>query len=144
MGTVTFTAVASLAGALSFACGPSLPEPVTVDHLAGQYDEVPYPPPAALAETVPPPPKGASVVWIDGEWLFRGRTYAWKRGGWVSDEPNMRYAPPDTVYTQDGRILRAPGSWLSDEKRPVKAPRTELPAYTPRNAITPESQSPQT
>src|SRR5687767_2081562 len=78
---------------LAIACGGSLPAPPTSTHPASAYQEVPYPPPAALAETVPPRPRHEDVVWVDGEWVFSGSSYVWRRGGWVAMPRAARFAP---------------------------------------------------
>ena len=55
-----------------FGCGGSLPPPDSIEHPRDSYVEVPYPPPAALAETVPTRPDAGGLVWLDGDWNFRG------------------------------------------------------------------------
>ena len=63
-------------------CGGQLPAPETTEHPLSAFADVPYPPPAALAETVPERPERDGVVWIDGEWRPHGDSYVWRRGGW--------------------------------------------------------------
>ena len=43
---------------------------------------VPYPPPPARVESVPPRPS-TKATWIDGEWTWRGKRWLWVRGRWV-------------------------------------------------------------
>src|SRR5690242_5439674 len=77
---------------LGVACGSSLPAPDSAQQPLSAYEEVPYPPPAALSEVVPARPKVADVVWLDGEWLFQGTGYVWHRGGWVVPPRQAGYA----------------------------------------------------
>jgi hypothetical protein len=124
-----------------FGCGSSLPAPATAQHPLSAYVEVPYPPPAALAETVPARPAGPGVVWIDGEWVFHGRDYVWRRGGWVVPPPTGRFAAWRSWYRRDGRLMLAPGSWYDTRQERLRAPRPLLPAFTPPNEITSETQT---
>jgi hypothetical protein len=103
-----------LVGALLFtACGSSLPLPITGPHPAQStaYAEVPFPPPPAQVEIVPPRPKEAGAVWVDGEWAWQGRGWAWLPGGWVVPPPRSYFAPWLVYRLDDGRLLFAPGAW---------------------------------
>src|SRR5882724_6058675 len=64
------------------ACSLALPVPDDARQPRSEYRPVPYPPPAAFAETVPPAPN-KQARWIDGHWAWRGGTYVWQRGGWL-------------------------------------------------------------
>ncbi len=123
------------------ACGSSLPRPATTEHPLAAYAEVPYPPPAALAETVPERPKGDGVVWIDGEWRFHGEGFVWRRGGWVTPPPASRFAAWHTWYRKDGRLMMAPGTWYDDKYQRVRPPKPVVPAATPPNQVTSEFQT---
>ena len=127
--------------ALLSACGGSLPEPERIQHPSESYEEVPYPPPAALAETVPPRPNADGLVWLEGDWAFRGSTYAWVRGGWVVAPKNARYAISKVLYTTDGRILFARGSWYDAQGQKLERVRPLAPATTPNNEYTAETQT---
>jgi hypothetical protein len=118
-------------------CGGSLPGPPLVGHPARAYFEVPYPPPAALAEVVPRFDHDRAV-WVDGHWAWRGKKYAWLRGGWVLPRTGARYAPWRMVYRADGTLLFAPGAWYDDRGNLLREPETLLPARTPSNEVTPE------
>jgi hypothetical protein len=100
---------------------------------------VPYPPPAALPETVPDKPDG-DVVWLDGEWLFVSSSYVWRRGGWVVAPHAGQFAPWSTRYTKDGRLLLASGAWYDEENRPIHYVEPISAAATPANEFTRESQ----
>lgn len=134
---------ASLAAAvfLVAACSSSLPSPERGRHAREAFLPVPYPPPAGLAETIPPPPEQGDAVWIDGEWVFHGRTYVWQRGGWVNPPPGARYAPWRAVYQNGGRLFLAPGTWYDDSGNEIPPPEVAVPAKTPPNEVTSESQS---
>lgn len=122
-------------------CGSALPAPATTEHPLSAYVEVPYPPPAALAETVPPKPDRSDVVWLDGEWRYRGRSFVWRRGGWVVPPPAGRYAPWRSWYRRDGRLMLAPGTWYDLRQERMRWQQPLAPAETPPNEVTPESQT---
>jgi hypothetical protein len=122
-------------------CGSQLPAPVTTDHPLGAYADVPYPPPAALAETVPERPERDGVVWIDGEWRPHGDSYAWRRGGWVVPPTNAKFAPWRAWYRRDGRLMMAPGTWYDAKGERLRPPEPIEPAYTPSNELTSETQT---
>lgn len=122
------------------ACGGSVPSPSSTEHPLSAFTEIPYPPPAALAETVPPPPR-KGVVWIDGEWVFHGHGYVWRRGGWVVPPPESRFAAWQTWYRRDGRLMMAPGSWYDAKQQRIRRPKAVEPATTPPNEITSEFQT---
>lgn len=123
------------------ACGGSLPAPEIAEHPRESYVDVPYPPPAALAEIVPPRPQNADVVWLDGDWTFRGSAFAWRRGGWFADVPGSRYAPSRVVYLPDGRLRFAPGTWYDERGQTLTRPRPLEPANSPPNEVTSEFQT---
>ncbi|HET9954306.1 MAG TPA: YXWGXW repeat-containing protein [Polyangiaceae bacterium] len=125
----------------SVGCGSSLPTPPSTQHPRGAFTAVPYPPPAALAETLVPRPERADVVWIDGGWIFRGRSYAWQRGGWVVPPEGGRFALSKVVFARDGRILYAPSAWYDQEGTQLDRIRPFAPAATPPNEYTAETQT---
>lgn len=122
------------------ACGGSLPSPASGEHPLAAYVEVPYPPPAALAETVPPRPDG-DVVWVDGEWVFHGDAFVWRRGGWVTPPTASRFAPWRTWYRSDGRLMMARGTWYDEKQQRLRPPKPVRPAETPPNQVTSEFQT---
>ncbi|HEX6767157.1 MAG TPA: hypothetical protein VF103_16785 [Polyangiaceae bacterium] len=123
------------------ACSSRLPLPETARHSREAFAPVPYPPPAALAETVPRRPAQDDAVWIDGEWVFHGRSFAWQRGGWVIPPPGARFARWRAVYQRDGRLMLAPGTWYDASGHAVARPDVVVSATTPPNEITSESQT---
>ncbi len=122
-------------------CGGSLPSAPATDHPLSAYIEVPYPPPAALAEMVPPRPDRPGVVWVDGEWRFHGDAYVWRRGGWVTPPPASRFAAWRSWYRRDGRLMLAPGGWYDAQHRRLRPPQPLVPAETPANEVTSEFQT---
>jgi hypothetical protein len=122
------------------ACGSSLPAPPRGDHPLSAYVEVPYPPPAALAETVPPKPD-AGVVWVDGEWVYHGREFVWRRGGWVVPPPGSHFAAWHSWYRNDGRLMMARGTWYDAKQQRLRPPPALAPAETPPNQVTSEFQT---
>jgi hypothetical protein len=131
----------SCSALLAAACAGSLPAPPLARHPHASFEEVPYPPPAALAETIPKRPDRGDVVWIDGGWTFRGRTFSWQRGGWVVPPAGASYAPSSIVYGTDGRVLFAPGTWYGKDSTPLERVRPVAPAVTPPNEYTSETQT---
>ena len=105
------------------------------------YVEVPYPPPAALVEVVPAAPKENAAVWVDGHWIWRGRYYVWQRGGWLLPPEDAVYAPWQSLLAKDGRVVFAPGTWYGPDRRPLERPRVLVPARTPPNQTTVESEA---
>lgn len=126
---------------LVLACGSTLPAPQGTQHPLGAYVEVPYPPPAALAETVAPRPVQDGVVWIDGEWILHRNEYVWRRGGWVVPPAGSQFAPWRAWYRRDGRLMLAPGTWYDAKHERLRTPKPAQPATTPPNDVTAESQT---
>lgn len=123
------------------ACSSTLPAPERARHPLAAFREAPYPPPAALAETVPERPANPGVVWIDGEWVLHGSAYVWRRGGWVVPPPAGRFAPWQAWYRRDGRLMLASGTWYDAKNQRIRRPQPVLDAATPPNEITSEFQT---
>ena len=96
------------------ACAPLLPTPETTHHRGHRPVRVPYPPPAARVELVPPQPH-ADAVWVDGFYRFTGGEYVWTAGDWVVPKPGMKYAPPTAVRLNDGSLVYYEGTWRKVE-----------------------------
>lgn len=96
--------------------------------------EVPYPPPPARPEWVPPRPDDAppDTVWIDGEWEWRGRGYTWVRGRWVALPAGAGYALPVAVRNQDGVLYYAPGAFRGSKGEEIADPS---PLATARESL---------
>jgi len=123
MRFVTRTAAVPLAAALAVvaACAGSLPRPAYVAQTTDALAPVPYPPPPARVETVPPEPR-RGAVWIDGEWVWQGRLFAWRRGRWVMPPEGARFAPWTTVRGEDGTVYLAGGAWRDARNQAVPDP----------------------
>lgn len=136
----------ALASAVSFGlpllpigCATSLPGPRLTRHTQDSYVDVPYTPPAALAETVPEIARPAGAVWVDGDWNFRGKSYVWRRGGWFLPRDGVTYARSEVIYLDDGRVQYAPATWYDEQHQPIsERPSRLAPAATPPNEITGE------
>jgi len=122
-GTLVVTGMLAI-GSLVLACGASkLPAPSYTSHPTSALVEVPYPPPPARVEWVPPRPKGDVVVWIDGEWTWRGRRWAWRAGRWVVPPANASFAPWTSVRDGLGSFHVAQGVWRDPQGNEVAAPK---------------------
>lgn len=132
--------VAQLLCATLCSCGSSVPGPPLTTHPKSAFVEVPYPPPAALVESVPLSPS-SPLVWLDGYWTWQGEYYTWVRGGWVFVSVGEAFAPWQSSYTRDGRLLFAPGAWYAPGGVRVRPPEIRMPASTPPNEATPEFQT---
>ena len=115
------------------ACASSLPVPRTgtPNDQNREYVDVPYPPPAARVEIVPPcPERGA--VWVDGEWSWKGKRWAWEPGGWVLVPQKDAYFTPWTIAVrpEDGTMRFWPGSWHAPDGARLPKPRILLGATT--------------
>jgi hypothetical protein len=137
---LSVTAASALASFL-LGCGSSLPPPPKGEHPLSAYVEVPYPPPAALAETVPDKPNRAGVVWVDGEWIYHGEGFVWRRGGWVMPPTASQFAAWHTFYRSDGRLMMARGTWYDEKHERLRPPKPLVPAETPPNQVTSEFQT---
>jgi len=120
-------------------CGSTLPKPPSGEHPKNDYEEVPYPPPAAAPEIVPETPD-ERAVWVDGQWVWRARYYVWQRGGWVIPPPQTYFAPSERRYGPDGTLYFAEGVWrrTTNRERLEEPPRIIRPAATPPTQQTPE------
>lgn len=109
--------------AAAFACGGTrAPTPAYVRQPTSALVEVPYPPPPARVEFVPERPQ-ADAVWLDGEWVWQGRRYAWKPGRWVLAPPNASFAPWTSVRNARGTLYLAEGTWRDAKGAEVPAPK---------------------
>lgn len=132
------SAISMYAALLFFGCG-GVPKPAVGMHPCDAFVEVPYPPPAAVAEVIPPKPR-PEAVWMDGQWSWRGRYYVWQRGGWVLPPPGGAYLAPWTrYYDRDGTLFFADGVWRAKDGTRLTPPPKILPAARPPARETPET-----
>lgn len=116
------TVLAAGALAIGSACGPPrLPAPPYARQPTSALAEVPFPPPPARIESVPPAPS-KDAVWVDGEWLWQARRYAWKPGRWVRPPPGARFSPWTTVRDARGALFLAAGTWRDPRDADVIEP----------------------
>jgi hypothetical protein len=100
----------------------SLPRPPTGPVPPGAPGrEVPYPPPPARVETLPPRPAGGQAwqVWIDGQWDWDGQTWRWLPGAWVTPPANAYFTPWTATLQSNGRYLFVRAAWRSRDGRPI-------------------------
>ena len=133
---------------ITVGCTRHVPHPPYVGQPTSALVEVPFPPPPARVEVVPPRPTARSV-WIDGEWSWHGRKWAWKAGRWVVPTPGTAFAPWTTVRGLDGTLFFAPGAWRDAhgevvvEPIPLATGASDTAPAAPEDA-TPERGAPQT
>ena len=72
-------------------CGSSVIEAPVGAHPSNDAVSVPFPPPPAKLEELPPRPS-SRCVWVDGFWDFSER-WEWQPGEWVVPPPSCRLAP---------------------------------------------------
>jgi hypothetical protein len=133
---VSLAGAAAAIGAIVVACSSSLPTPKTGPHPPNvtSYIEVPFPPPAAHVEVIPPKPR-EGAVWMDGEWDWEGKSWVWESGGWITP-PEKAYLAPWVTYRQDnGKLLFAPGSWHTDDGAVVQKPALLVAAESSLEAL---------
>ncbi|MEO7113140.1 MAG: YXWGXW repeat-containing protein [Polyangiaceae bacterium] len=122
MRSKIYTAALSLMLVL-VACSFDLPHPRYQRQPTSALLPVPFPPPPARVEYVPTEPKNEGVVWVDGEWEWKGRSWSWKRGRWVvPPSADAQFSPWTTVRSGDGMLYIAQGTWRSPNGQAIAAP----------------------
>lgn len=114
--------VLGILATVAVGCGSSLPQPVTAPHPESAWMEVPYPPPPAHVEEVPPRPRD-DAIWTDGSWLWEGNRWAWDPGGWVVLARGERLCPWETRRTPRGKLEFAPSTWRDASGKELEPPR---------------------
>jgi hypothetical protein len=107
--------------AQAVACGSAIPEPGSAERPATDFVEVPYPPPPARVEFLPAKPR-SGAVWIDGEWEWDGRRWAWRYGAWVAPPSGILYSRWTTIRRSDGTLLFAPSVFRNASGREMVSP----------------------
>jgi hypothetical protein len=120
-GVLAMAAVATVS-----ACRGGLARPPSAPQPESAFVDVPYPPPAAHVETVPPRPPGA--VWIDGQWSWDGTRWDWAPGGWVIAPRGAHFAPWTLRLEPDGRLRFASAAWRDVAGRELAPPAMLAPA----------------
>lgn len=107
------------------ACLPPLSGPPLGPQEQADPLVVPYPPPPARVDVVQDPPaEQKNPVWVDGQWLWRGRRWVWEAGEWVDLAPGQLYAKPIVVRRSDGQLVWFEGTFRSD-KPAIQTPQPE-------------------
>lgn len=107
------------------ACNKSaLPLPISGPNEGTTLIVVPYPPPAARAEIIPPKP-GNRVVWIDGSWTWDRRHWVWQRGRWEVPPKGAHYATAKIVPMPDGSLGWIVGGWQMANAQTVTPVRSD-------------------
>ncbi len=97
---------------------------------------VPYPPPPAKVETMPPAPIERSCVYLDGQWVFGARDWQWHSGAWVIAPPGCAFARSQLFWQTAGvdrsELRFRPGHWANAQNTAVDCPvATPCPGSTP-------------
>lgn len=138
---LVFTTCALASAWALLACGSKrTPEPPFTGQPTSALVEVPYPPPPARVEILPPRPR-ADAVWIDGEWVWQGGTWAWRTGRWAVVPAGAAWAPWTTVRSEAGILYAAEGRFRRPDGTEVPAPLV-LAVGKPRGGpvVTPEGE----
>ncbi len=61
-------------------------------------------------------------MWIDGQWLWRGRRWAWIEGYWAADTKAVTYSPWQLSRGQTGVLYMAVGTWRNAKGEAVEVP----------------------
>lgn len=122
-----------LAALLHTACYSSLSRPPRGKVPPDAFEEVvPYPPPAARVETVPPQ-KSEGEVWIDGQWDWDGKTWKWVPGAWMRPpESASSFTPWSLKRAEDGRLHFARATWRAADGRALGLIHHEVCPTPPR------------
>lgn len=92
--------------------GSSLPQPARGPHVDGEPIAVPFPPPPARPDVIgSAPPDAKDPVWVDGQWVWRGRSWVWQPGQWWERPPDQVWAAPAIVRLVDGQLVWFEGQW---------------------------------
>jgi hypothetical protein len=125
--------ILAAAACVAASCGQSLPVAREGTPKAEQRDwvDVPYPPPAAEVDVIPPVVE-PGAVWVDGEWSPQGKRWVWVPGGWVLPPEKDAYFARWTIgiRPEDGAIRFSPGSWHAPDGARLPKPRVILGAQS--------------
>lgn len=80
---------------------------------------VPYPPPAARVEVIPPQ-EDARKVWVDGQWEWDRGRFRWTEGKWVLPPPDAYFTPWSTRRRADGTLIFQSAAWRGPSGRRLR------------------------
>lgn len=118
------------------ACSADIARPPTGPTPPGPMVEVPYPPPAARVETIPPN-EDAEKVWVDGQWVWQTKRWKWQTGGWVVPPKNAYFTRWETTRKPDGRLFFSRAMWRDATGRPLDVGKdpASCPAPPPERPV---------
>lgn len=117
---------------LAMGCTNRQAEAPTSSHPPGDAIVVPYPPPPAKVEELPPMPS-SDCIWTDGYWEFSDR-WEWQPGEWVVPPPRCQLAPVE-LRRQAGQLWHARPRWYAAASNPGR-PRSACPRPAPCRSAT--------
>jgi len=126
-----------LVASAAASCGgvPSLPRPKLAPHTSEDLFAIPAPPPPAKVEAIPEAPAREGIVWVDGEWSYRGRRPRWRRGRWVVPPEGARFAPWTSVRGPDGKLWYAQSKWVDVRGAEIPAPKAVVEAEPSKTTV---------
>jgi hypothetical protein len=102
-----------------------LPDAIDPSDYAGSL-VVPYPPPPAKVETMPPAPTNPACVYLDGQWTFGSRDWQWVAGAWVIAPGGCAFVRQRLFWLalgSEGSELRfRPGRWVQTSNNALDCP----------------------
>ena len=129
-------AFVTLACSTFVACGSSgIPRPVFIAQRTSALIVIPHEPPPGRAEHAPAEPAVPGIVWIDGEWGYKGRKWWWTPGRWVVPAAGATYAPWCTVRSPDGTLYFAPAVWRDPQGVAIEEPKTVAAAVVESGVV---------
>lgn len=117
------------------ACGTDIARPPTGPTPPGSLVEVPYPPPAARVETIPPN-EDPTKVWVEGQWLWQTKRWKWQAGAWVSPPKDAYFTPWETTRKADGRLYFSRAMWRDATGKPLDVGKDPATCPAPRRERT--------
>lgn len=130
---------AGLALALLSACAYVPPRPPTGPTPADALIAVPYPPPPAHVEVIPPR-KVETEVWVGGQWDWDGEAWKWTPGAWITPPANAYFTRWTTVRRSDGQLFFARAAWRDRQGRPLDVAGDECPPVPPARPTRPAAE----